>query len=134
MTIIDRRDWATLAVTSTVIPAADREVAEEIAAIGSHITVVSREPGGDWEPATVPGTPTRYAFLVDGEMRSGTLTDYALAWMTARAVGGTVSPEVHTWAGAAFRVRVSYASSADGRLCYQLAIGGETALVRIGDA
>jgi hypothetical protein len=126
------RDWAVLAVTTTVLHADSRETAEEIAAKAPHLTVISRVPGGEWQPVTNPDEPTQYVFLVEGDMQVGTLDDYAKAWEGAYYSSGHVSPDVRTWSGASFNVSVEpLGNDKDSWMRYRLSVGDEAAFVTI---
>jgi len=127
------RDWATLAVTSTLLPAADRVTAEEVAAEASHLTAVYREPGGEWEPVRTGEAPTRYVFLIDGVMHAGTLDDYAAAWVATHYIDATLDPRVRTWAGAEFPVRIVHTDTADDYLAYRISVGEESVDVHLFD-
>jgi hypothetical protein len=127
------RDWAILAVTTTVLSAADQAAAEEVAAEAEHLTAITRVPGGDWQPVTTPDAePTRYAFLVEGDLTCGTFADYVKEWKSAHTASGHISPDVRTWAGAAFTVGVEYLGvDDDDWMRYRLSLGGETAHVTV---
>jgi len=121
------RDWGVLAVTATLLgTSGGRAVSEELAAEADHMVVVSRERGGEWQPTADPERLTRYTYLVDGELRAGTLVDYAQAWKTELPETGHVSPDVRTWEGARFNVRVERLGVLKGWMRYRLSVGAET--------
>lgn len=121
------RDWGVLAVTATLLATSGgRAVAEELAAEADHMVVVSREPGGKWQPLTDPERLTRYTYLVDGELRAGTLVDYAQAWKTELPEIGHTTPFVRTWEGARFDVTVERLGVVKGWMRYRLTVGTET--------
>lgn len=122
------RDWAVLAVTTSVLGAASRETAEEIAEDGDHLTLITRTPGQDWEFATSPGKAAQYAFTVGDTLHAGTLKDYARHWADAQTGADAVSPHVRTWAGAPFTVAVAYlGTDKQGRAWHQLNVGNDAA-------
>ncbi|MEW2302018.1 hypothetical protein AB0958_18930 [Streptomyces sp. NPDC006655] len=122
----DRRDWAVHAVTVTLVATSTRDVAEEVAEQGDHLTVVSREPGGEWQIITDPAQPTRYTYLFEGELRAGTLADYARNWKTALPGMGHITPYVRTWAGVQLNVHTTRLGVEKGWMRYRLAVGAET--------
>ncbi|MFI5814939.1 hypothetical protein ACIA7S_28770 [Streptomyces sp. NPDC051643] len=122
------RDWAVLAVESTVVVASDRDTALKVAADRPHLTVVSRAPGGEWEPLITSDEPTRYAFLVEGHLTSGTVADYAKQWASAMDHDAAISHDVRAWNGALYRVAVVFLGyDDDGTTRYQISVGNETA-------
>ncbi|WP_238431643.1 hypothetical protein [Streptomyces cavernae] len=126
------RDWGVIAVTTTVLGTADRQVAEEMAADVENLTVISRVPGGQWQPVSSADGPTRCVFLVEAEMQVGTLTDYSKHWEAAHYSGGHVSPYVCTWGGAAFTVGVEHlGTSEDSWMRYRLSVGDDTVFVTL---
>ncbi|MGW1288396.1 hypothetical protein ACWD4N_33125 [Streptomyces sp. NPDC002586] len=126
------RDWAVLAVTTSIQPAADRETAENLAAHAERLTAITRKPGGQWQPATDPDEPARYAFLVENDMQAGTLADYAKHWEAAQYSGAHISPHVRNWAGATFNIGIERLGvDEDSWLRYRLALGTETAIVTL---
>lgn len=133
MTPVDTdRDWAVLAVESTVVVASDRDTALEVATDRPHLTVVSRAPGGEWEPVITSDEPTRYAFLVEGRLTSGTVAEYAKQWATAMDNDAVISHDVRAWSGALFRVVVIFLGHEDDGVRYQLSVGTETATAVVG--
>lgn len=126
------RDWAVLAVESTIVVASDRATALEVAADRPHLTPVSRTPGGEWEPFIATDEPTRYAFLVEGRLTSGTVAEYAKQWATAMDNDATISHDVRAWSGALFRVTVIFLGNDDNGTRYQLSVGNETATAVLG--
>lgn len=76
--------------------------------------------------------PVSYMFLVDGEMTTGTLKDYAKHWEGAYYSSGDVSPIVKDWTGAAFPVRIEHLETdTDLWMRYRLSVRGETQFVTI---
>jgi hypothetical protein len=121
------RDWGVIAVTTTLLATSGgRAVSEELAAEADHMVVVSRERGGEWQPLSDPERPTRYTYLVDGELRAGTLVDYAQAWKTELPEIGHVTPAVRTWEGARFDVTVERLGVVKDWMRYRLSVGAET--------
>ncbi|MEU2426938.1 hypothetical protein ABZ619_39000 [Streptomyces sp. NPDC007851] len=119
-------DWAALAVTTTLLATSGRAVAEEMVAEYDHMVLVSREPGGEWQPVTDPEQTTRYTYLFHGELRAGTLADYAQDWKTALPGMGHVTPHVRTWNGATFTVGIDRLGVIKGWMTYRLTVGAET--------
>jgi hypothetical protein len=122
----EQYDWAVLAVTTTLLSTSGHDVADEVAAQGEHITVVYREPGGEWQIVTDPEQPTRYTYLFEDKLRAGTLADYARNWKTALPGTGHITPYVRTWAGVQLNVHTTRLGVEKGWMRYRLAVGAES--------
>ena len=128
----EAREWAVLTTGSHLLRANDESRAEETAACGDRTRVVSRVPGGSWEPVYTPDEPLRFAYLCNGELAAGTIEDYASAWEQAHYNGGGISPDLRTWDGAAFTVRIDNLGTDDDDWSrYRLAVGSEEAYVTL---